>query len=88
MIRMYQMRLADLEYREGLGSVSAVPLRRSLLILRRSKHVAVFLNNTRNDRQSRGQHQDHSKLFLDPEEYINHNSADNRCYDIQDTGHV
>jgi hypothetical protein len=87
MIKVYSMRLADLEYREGLGSVSAVPLRHTLLVLRRSKST-ILLNKPGNNRQSRRQDQDKSNLVLESEEYENHKSAEDGCDDIHEAGHV
>ena len=67
MIRMYQMRLADLEYREGLGSVSAVPLRRTLLVL--GRRTLITRLEKRGGGRARGEKdEDDGKLLLGAEE--------------------
>jgi hypothetical protein len=66
MIRMYQLRLSDLEYREGLGSVSAVSLRRTLFVLRT---VCTRPKQGSDSRACGEENDDKSKLFFRAEDY-------------------
>ncbi len=45
LLKLYQMKLADLEYKEGLGAVHAPYLRRCIKVLQSKPQILYVINN-------------------------------------------